>query len=100
MAFTRTLVVVVSVAELMACTRTNAALMDNSVHLAPTCADAVKVYMSPDKIGAEYTEVALLNSTSATGWADESGMVESMRKKAASVGATGIIMRTVCSTVR
>ena len=75
-----------------ACTRTNAALMDNSVHLARTCPDAVKLYMSPDKVGGAYTEVALLNSTGSTGFTTEGGMMKSMRKKAADVGANGIIM--------
>ena len=77
------------------CTRTNAALMDNSVHLAPTCADAVKMYTSPSKVGADYQEVALLNSTGSTGFTSEAGMMKSMRQKAAQVGATGIIMGNI-----
>jgi len=74
------------------CTRTNAALIDNSVHLARTCPDGVKLYTSPDKVGETYTEVALLNSAGSTGFTTESGMMKSMRKKAADVGANGIIM--------
>lgn len=77
------------------CTRTNAALMDNSVKLAPTCPDAVKMYTSPSKVGAEYQEVALLNSTGSTGFTSEAGMMKSMRKKAADVGANGIIMGNI-----
>lgn len=75
-----------------ACTSTNAALMDNSVHLARTCADGVRLYSDPTKVGSTYTEVALLNSSGSTGWTTESGMMKSMRKKAADVGANGIIM--------
>jgi hypothetical protein len=75
-----------------ACTQTNAALMDNSVHLARTCPDGVKIYTSPAKVGTTYTEVALLNSAGSTGFTTESGMMKSMRKKAAEVGANGIIM--------
>lgn len=80
------------VVSFVGCMRTNAALMDTSVHLARTCPDAVKLYLSPDKVGTEYTEVALLNSTGNTNWTSESGMVKSMREKAADVGANGIIM--------
>ncbi len=77
------------------CTRTNAALIDNSIRLAPTCPDAVKLYTSPSTVGATYSEVALLNSTGASGWTTESGMMTSMRKKAAEVGANGIIMGNI-----
>jgi hypothetical protein len=77
------------------CTRTNAALVDNSIHLAPTCPDAVKLYTSPSSVGASYTEIALLNSTGASGWTTEAGMMTSMRKKAASIGANGIIMGNI-----
>jgi hypothetical protein len=89
------LVPAVAVALAAACTRTNAALMDSSVHLAPTCPDAVKMYTSPSKVGAEYQEVALLNSTGSTGFTSEAGMMTSMRKKAAEVGANGIIMGNI-----
>jgi hypothetical protein len=75
-----------------ACTQTNAALMDNSIHLARTWPDGVKIYTSPAKVGTTYTEVALLNSAGSTGFTTESGMMKSMRKKAAEVGANGIIM--------
>lgn len=77
------------------CTRTNAALMDNSVRLAPTCPDAVKLYTSPSSVGAPYKEIALLNSTGASSWTSEAGMMKSMRKKAADVGANGIIMGNI-----
>jgi hypothetical protein len=77
------------------CTRTNAALMDNSVRLAPTCPDAVKMYTSPSSVGSPYKEIALLNSTGASGWTSEAGMMKSMRKKAADVGANGIVMGNI-----
>lgn len=78
-----------------ACTRTNAALMDNSIRLAATCPDGVKVYSTPTAVGAEYQEVALLNSSGNTGFTSEAGMMKSMRQKAAEVGATGIIMGAI-----
>lgn len=80
---------------LAGCTQTNAALMDNSIHLARTCPDAVKLYSSPSKVGAEYEEVALLNSTGLSNWTTESGMMKSMREKASEVGATGVIMGNI-----
>ena len=88
------LVVVISMLA-AACTRTNAALMDNSIHLARTCPDGVKIYTSPEKVGADYQEIALLNSAGSSGFTTESGMMKSMRKKAAGVGANGIIMGSI-----
>jgi hypothetical protein len=85
----------ISIFTLVACTQTNAALLDNSVHYARTCPDAVKLYTSPSAVGAKYSEVALLNSTGSTGFTSESGMMKSMRKKAADVGANGIIMGNI-----
>lgn len=80
---------------LAACTQTNAALMDNSIHLARTCPDAVRIYSSPSRVGVEYQEIALLNSTGLSNWTTESGMMKSMRQKAAEVGANGIIMGNI-----
>jgi hypothetical protein len=82
-------------ALVVACTRTNAALLDNSIKLAPTCPDAVKLYTSPSTVGSDYREIALLNSSGSTGWTSEAGMMKSMRKKAADVGANGIIMGNI-----
>jgi hypothetical protein len=62
------------------CTRTNAALMDNSVRLARTCPDGVKIYSSADKVGSEYQEIALLNSTGSSGFTSEAGMMKSRNR--------------------
>ena len=89
------LVTVVCALALWSCTRTNVALIDNSIHLARTCPDAVKLYTAPSNVGLPYTEVGLLNSSGSSGWTSESGMMKSMRQKAAEVGATGIIMGNI-----
>ena len=89
------LLTVVCALVLWGCTKTTAALMDNSIHLARTCPDAVKLYTAPSNVGFPYTEVALHNSAGSSGWTSESGMMKSMRQKAAEVGATGIIMGNI-----
>jgi len=75
-----------------ACVRTNAALIDPSVHLARTCPTAIKLFTTPDRVGRPYREVALLNAKGESNWSDEGDMIESMRDKAADVGANGIIL--------
>jgi hypothetical protein len=75
-----------------ACVQTNASVMDTSVRLARTCPDAVKLFSSPSKVTSEYQEIALLNSSGSSMYTNENGMATSMRKKAADLGANGIIM--------
>jgi hypothetical protein len=82
----------VSLVAVAACVRTNAALIDPTVHLAPTCSDAVRLYTSADQVQQPYQQIALLNSSGESSWSDESGMIKSMRKTAAEVGANGIIL--------
>lgn len=75
-----------------ACVSTNAALIDPSVRLARTCPSAIKLYTTPDRVGQPYREVAILNAKGESNWSDEDDMIQSMRDKAAEVGANGIIL--------
>jgi hypothetical protein len=77
---------------LVACVSTNASLIDPSVHLARTCPDGIKLYTTPDRVGQPYREIAVLNAKGESNWSDEDDMIESMRDKAAEVGANGIIL--------
>ena len=75
-----------------ACVSTNAALIDPTVHLARTCPSAIRLYTTPDRVGHPYREVAILNAKGESNWSNEEDMIESMRDKAAEVGANGIIL--------
>jgi hypothetical protein len=75
-----------------ACVHTNAALMDVTQKLPPLCPDGVKVFSDTSKVGKPYQEVALLNSKGESGSTSEEGMIKSQRKKAAQVGANGIVL--------
>ena len=75
-----------------ACVHTNAAVLDPSVRYQRICPDAVVMYTSPEKVGKAYREVALLNSKGESSWTSEQGMMNSQRKKAAELGANGIIL--------
>ena len=77
---------------LCGCVSTNAALVDPSVHLARTCKSAIKLYTTPDRVTHPYREVAVLNAKGESNWSDEEDMIESMRDKAAEIGANGIIL--------
>ena len=80
---------------LAACVSTNAALLNPSLKLAPICPDGVQVFTDTSKVGKPYTEVAVLNSKGGSDVTSESGMINSQRKKAAGLGANGLILGTM-----
>jgi hypothetical protein len=77
---------------LVGCVSTNAALLDNSLKLPAICPDGVKVFTDSSKVGKPYTEVAVLNSKGDYEYTNESQMIDSQRKKAAKLGANGLIL--------
>lgn len=88
----RAVAVVLLVAS-TACVSTNAAVLNSSLSLTPlACPEAVQVFTDSSKVGRPYTEVALLNSSGDNDMTSESGMIRSQQKKAAQLGANGIIL--------
>ena len=75
----------------VACVQTNAALLNPGVSKPAICPNGVAVFTTPDKVPGKYEEVAILNSHAGSS-TDEAKIIESMREKAAEVGANGIIM--------
>jgi len=86
------MLVLVVFTALAGCVSTNAAVLNPTAVYARTCPQAVVVYTTPDRVQSEYVEVALLNSTGESGWTSERGMIESQQRKAAEVGANGLIL--------
>ncbi len=80
---------------LAACVSTNAAVMNPSLKLQPVCPDGVQVFSDSSRVGKPYTEVAVLNSKGESDMTSESGMIKSQRKKAAELGANGVILGTM-----
>ena len=79
-----------------ACVSTNATILNPSpVKRAVVQPDQVRIYRTAAQVVGKYEEVALLNSTGSTGFTSEAVMMKSMRKKAADVGANGIIMGNI-----
>src|SRR6266513_1684055 len=74
------------------CVHTNAAVLDPSLKLAPVCPDGVVVFTDSSKVSRPYREVAVLNSRGDNNMTSEGGMINSQRKKAAALGANGIIL--------
>jgi hypothetical protein len=87
--------VLVPLVWLTGCVSTNAAVLNPTAKYAETCPDAVMLYTTPDRVPGQYREVALLNSTGNTAFTSEKGMYNSQRKKAAQLGANGIVLNDI-----
>src|SRR6266566_2462887 len=80
---------------LLGCVSTNAAVLNTSLKLPAICPDGVQVFTDSSKVGKAYKEVAVLNSQGSYQYTNESKMVDSQRKKAAALGANGVILGTM-----
>jgi hypothetical protein len=78
-----------------ACIHTNAALLDSSIALAPICPDGVQLFTASAQVGKPYREVAILESIGEAAATTDVEMYNAQRKKAASLGANGVIIRAV-----
>ncbi len=78
-----------------ACVRTNTAMLGNAPTRAAVAPELVAVYRTAAQVPGKYEEVALLNSTGASTWTSESGMLKSMRQKAGALGANGVILDAI-----
>ena len=76
----------------LACVHTQATVLNPANRLEPICPEAVLLFTSADRVGKPYTEVAVLTSKGDETFTSEEGMHNSQRKKAAEVGANGVIM--------
>ena len=81
-----------AVASLAACVQTNAVRLGNAPARAAVAPEAVAVYRTADQVPSKYEEVAILNSTGESRFTNEEKMFKSMQKKAAQLGANGVIL--------
>ena len=79
----------------LACVSTNAMRLGGGPVRPPVPEDQVAIYRTADQVPGRYEEVALLNSSGHYSMTNEEKMFKSMRKKAAELGANGIILDAV-----
>lgn len=78
-----------------ACVHTSAAVLDTRTQYAPLCVQAITVYTTRDRAPTDYQEVAILSSRGSSTYTNEQQMLASIKKEAAKVGATGIILNDI-----
>ena len=85
----------VVVLGLVGCVSTNAVQLNPGQARAPVCPNAVEIFTDASRVGSPYEEVAVLNSKGESGYTSEKGMYESQRRKAAEMGANGLILAPI-----
>jgi len=78
-----------------ACVTTSVTRVGQSLTRPVVTLDQVVIYRTADKVPGKYEEVALLNSSGATGWTDEEKMYKNMRYEAGRAGANAIILDAI-----
>jgi hypothetical protein len=77
------------------CVSTKATVLDHGSVKTELDPKAVKIYRTAEAVPGRYEEIALLNSKGDSLLTNERRMMESMRKKAAALGANGVILDAV-----
>ena len=94
----RLLPLAVSAAISACATRSQIVARNPDLALAPTCADAVTVFPSRDKIPYDYYEVALIAAEGNSVYVGNGDLLKSVRNEASSVGANGVVVDSLGAT--
>jgi hypothetical protein len=79
---------------LTGCVHTTATMLSSKKY-PPLTPEEVVIYLDERDIPGEFERVAILNATGNTGSTSESQMYEALRKRAAAIGANGILFTRV-----
>ena len=87
------------VCTLTACgARAHIVAINPALTLAPTCANAVPVYPSSDKVPYDYYEVAMITARANSVYNGNGDILKSVRNQAARVGANGVVIDSLGTT--
>ncbi len=77
-----------------ACVQTKAVMLNPTAQKFPEISpDSVRIFTSEAELESlEFTRVALIEATGSGEYTSQSGMIEAMRKKAAKLGANGVLL--------
>jgi hypothetical protein len=80
---------------LAGCVAVNSTQLGELTARSPVDPATVIIYRTANQVPRTYDEIALLNATGSTDFTNESGMLEAMRKRAAKLGANGVILDAI-----
>lgn len=76
------------------CVSVNTTRLDNSYY-APTNPAAVQVYLAEGDVPKKCKKIALLSARGATGYTNESDMIEKAKEEAAKAGADAVLLKHI-----
>lgn len=79
-------------------TRSRIIERNSALALAPSCADAVKVFPGTDKVPYDYYEVALITAEGNSVYTGNGDLLKSVRNEAAGIGANGVVVDSLGAT--
>ena len=78
--------------------RTRVVATNPALALAPTCADAVRVYPDAAHVPYDYYEVALITAEGNSVYNGNGDLLKAIRNQAAGVGANGVVIDSLGAT--
>lgn len=82
-------------AVLGACTSTSAVMLGGGAPLPERHPDEVLIFPTEEDVPVAFERIALVTSRSDADWADEADLIRAMQRRAAKLGATGLILDEV-----
>lgn len=79
---------------LVSCVSTDATMLSSKT-FPPLTPEEVTIYLSEDDIPGEFERIAIINAKGDSGMTNERQMYDAVRKRAASVGANGVLHAVV-----
>ena len=87
---TKGLLIIIMSFILVSCVSTSATMLSSKT-FPPLTPEEVTIYLSEDDIPGEYERIAIINAKGDSGMTNEKQMYEAVRKRAATVGANGVL---------
>jgi hypothetical protein len=79
---------------LTGCVQTQATMLASETY-APTNEAEVVIYLSEADIPGEFTKIAIISAQGESGWSNENQMYNAARKRAAKIGAHGVLLEEI-----
>jgi hypothetical protein len=89
-----TLLLMFATVFLVGCVQTQATMLSSKAY-PPLTPEEVTIYLSEEDIPGEYEKIAILTAKGSSGMTNEDQMYEALRKKAAKIGANGILYQKI-----
>ena len=77
---------------LSACTTTSAVLLGETAPYPETDPHEIRVFLRESDVRGDYERIALVSARSGSSWSDDADLIRAMRRRAARLGATGLIV--------